>query len=273
MVIELENSEPVIYSHYRMSYTERQLVRDMIKEMADSGIITESSSPYASQIVLVQKKTVEKRLCVDYRALNRKTKKTHYPLPRIEDQLDLLAGNTLLTSLDLASGYYQIPISEESRSKTVFVTPDGHYEFNCMPFGFVNTPSVFQRTINKILMEAKMKYAIVYMDDVLIPSKTFDEGIVRLEEVLKLLKRGGLTLKLSKCNFFYKTIDFLGFEVSANGIRPGSRKTDAVSKFPKPRNQYELRQFLGLSGFFRRFIKGYATITASLTSLLKKGSC
>ncbi|CAK1601296.1 unnamed protein product [Parnassius mnemosyne] len=106
MVIELEDSEPVVYRPYRMSYTERQLVRDMIKEMADSGIIRESSSPYASPIVLVQKKTGEKRLCVDYRALNRKTKKTHYPLPRIEDQLDLLAGNTLFTSLDLASGYY-----------------------------------------------------------------------------------------------------------------------------------------------------------------------
>lgn len=270
MVIELEDSEPVVYRPYRMSYAERTLVRDMIQEMSDSGIIRESSSPYASPIVLVQKKTGEKRLCIDYRALNRKTKKDHYPLPRVEDQLDLLAGNKLFTSLDLASGYYQIPIAENSRSKTAFVTPDGQYEYNRMPFGLVNAPSVFQRTINKILNDAKVKYALVYMDDVLIPSKDFAEGMQRLEEVLILLRDGGLTLKLSKCKFFFETIDFLGFEVSSEGIRPGSRKTDAVSKFPTPTNQHELRQFLGLSGFFRRFIKGYAIITTPLTDLLKK---
>lgn len=270
MVIELEDSQPIVYRPYRLSFAERAKVRDMVQEMLDSGIVRESSSPYASPIVLVQKKTGEKRLCVDYRALNRKTKKDHYPLPRVEDQLDQLSGNTLFTSLDLASGYYQIPISEESRSKTAFVTPDGQFEYNRMPFGLVNAPSVFQRTINKILQEAKIKYAIVYMDDILIPSRNFPEGLQRLEEVLQLLEKGGLTLKISKCNFFQNSIDFLGFEVGAEGIRPGSRKTDAVSKFPTPHNQHELRQFLGLSGFFRRFIKSYATVTSPLTDLLKK---
>lgn len=270
MTIELIDDEPIVYRPYRMSYAERLLVSSMIQEMLDSNIIKESSSPYASPIIMVQKKTGDKRLCVDYRALNRKTKKDHYPMPRVEDQLDLLAGNTLFTSLDLASGYYQIPISEESRPKTAFVTPDGQFEFNRMPFGLVNAPSVFQRTINKILKEAKIKYAIVYMDDILIPSKDFEEGLLRLEEVLQLLKEGGLTLKLSKCHFFLDTVDFLGFEVSAGGIRPGSRKSEAVSKFPRPTNQHEVRQFLGLSGFFRRFIQGYAIITAPLTDLLKK---
>ncbi|XP_075972453.1 uncharacterized protein LOC142974176 [Anticarsia gemmatalis] len=270
MVIELEDSHPVVYRPYRMSYTERLLVRNMVQEMLDNDIIRESSSPYASPIVLVQKKTGEKRLCVDYRALNRKTKKDHYPLPRVEDQLDQLSGNTLFTSLDLASGYYQIPISEKSRPLTAFVTPDGQYEYNRMPFGLVNAPSVFQRTINKILSEVKIKYAIVYMDDILIPAKNVNEGLQRLEEVLQILRQGGLTLKLSKCNFFQNQIDFLGFEVSAKGIRPGTRKTDAVAKFPTPSNQHEVRQFLGLSGFFRRFIKGYALITSPLTDLLRK---
>ncbi|XP_049875596.1 uncharacterized protein LOC126373483 [Pectinophora gossypiella] len=272
MVIELEDSQPVVYRPYRMSYAERILVRNMVREMLDNGIVRESSSPYASPIVLVQKKTGEKRLCVDYRALNRKTRKDHYPLPRVEDQLDQLAGNTLFTSLDLASGYYQIPIAEGSRHKTAFVTPDGQFEYNRMPFGLVNAPSVFQRTINKILSEAKVKYAIVYMDDILIPAKDVCEGLQRLEEVLQLLKKGGLTLKLGKCNFFQSRIDFLGFEVSGEGIRPGTKKTDAVSKFPTPTNQHEIRQFLGLSGFFRRFIKGYALIASPLTDLLQKDS-
>lgn len=272
MTIELIDGEPIVYRPYRMSHAERLTVSNMVQEMLDSNIIRESSSPYASPIIMVQKKTGDKRLCVDYRALNRKTKKDHYPMPRVEDQLDLLAGNSLFTSLDLASGYYQIPLSEESRPKTAFVTPDGQYEFNRMPFGLVNAPSVFQRTINKILKEAKIKYAIVYMDDILIPSKDFDEGLSRLEEVLQLLREGGLTLKLSKCHFFLDTVDFLGFDVSANGIRPGSRKSEAVSKFPRPTNQHEVRQFLGLSGFFRRFIKGYAMITAPLTDLLRKNS-
>lgn len=270
MTIELEDSEPVVYRPYRMSHSERRLVRDMVQEMVDSGIVKESTSPYASPIVLVKKKSGEKRLCVDYRALNRKTKKEHFPMPLIEDQLDLLAGNNMFIVLDLASGYYQIAIAEDSRFKTAFVTPDGQFQFNRVPFGLVNAPSVFQRTINKILSEAKIKYALIYMDDILIPCKTFDEGLTRLKEVLGLLRKGGLTLKMNKCSFFFDKIDFLGFEVSSNGIRPGSKKCEAVSKFPKPTNQHELRQFLGLSGFFRRFIKDYALLAAPLTDLLKK---
>jgi hypothetical protein len=230
MVIELENNQPVVYRPYRMSFTERNLTRNMVSEMLDAGIVKESSSPYASPVVLVKKKTGDKRLCVDYRALNRRTKKDHYPLPRVEDQLDRLAGNKLFVSLDLASGYYQIPISPLSQSKTAFITPDGQYEYTRMPFGLVNAPSVFQRTMNKILSEAKIKYALIYMDDILIPARDFEEGLSRLEEVLNLLRSGGLTLKLSKCCFFFDKIDFLGFEVSSDGIRPGTRKTEVRSR-------------------------------------------
>lgn len=148
-------------------------------------------------------------MCVDYRSLNRKTRKEHYPLPLIDDQLDLLGGNSLFITLDLASGYYQIPVAVESQDKTAFVTPDGQYQYKRMPFGLANAPSVFQRAINKILGKAKNKFALVYMDDVLIPANSFNEGLERLEEVLQLISESGLTINLGKCNFFRTEIDFL----------------------------------------------------------------
>ncbi|KAG6462530.1 hypothetical protein O3G_MSEX013320 [Manduca sexta] len=270
MEIHLLDSTPVVYRPYRLSHPERQHVQQMVDQMVQYGIVRESSSPYASPIVLVQKKSGEKRLCVDYRALNRRTKRDHYPLPRIEELLDQLAGHSLFTTLDLASGYHQIPIAETSKEKTAFVTPDGQYEYNRMPFGLANAPSVFQRVIHKILNKTKVPYVIIYMDDILIPAKTFDEGLVRLEEVLKLLQGAGLTLRMEKCNFFLENIVFLGFEVDKTGIRPGNQKIQAVSMFPTPQSQNDVRRFLGLAGFFRRFVSGFALLAKPLTELLKK---
>ncbi|CAH2207715.1 jg2951, partial [Pararge aegeria aegeria] len=270
MNINLKDFTPVVYRPYRLSYSEREVVRDMVNDLKESGIIRDSKSEYASPILLVKKKTGDYRLCVDFRNLNKKTIKEHYPLPRIDDQLDNLSGYKYYTTLDLASGYYQIPMSETSKYLTAFITPDGHFEFNRMPFGLANAPSTFQRAINNILGNARFKEAFAYMDDVIIPSKTIEEGFQRLISTLELFRKAGLTLKLSKCNFFKESIDYLGFEVCENGIRPGKNKIAAVENFPVPTDQHKLRQFLGLASFFRRFIRGFSMIAQPLTRLLKK---
>lgn len=270
MNIELTDSQPVVYRPYRLSHAERAEVRDMTKELLQCGIIRESSSPFASPIILVQKKTGDKRLCIDYRALNRKTIKQHYPLPRIEDQMDRLAGYSLYTSLDLASGYYQIELTESAKEKTAFVTPDGQFEFNRMPFGLTNAPAIFQRVLNKVLDHLRFNTVVLYMDDILLPSHTFTDGMQKLEAVLDKIKNAGLTLKLGKCDFFQPTILFLGFEVSREGIRPGKQKTEAVKCFPEPKNVHNVRQFLGLASFFRRFIQNFAGISRPMSKLLKK---
>lgn len=186
----------------------------MVQELGDSGIIRPSTSNYASPILLVKKKTGDYRLCIDFRALNKKTIKEHYPLPRIDDQLDNLSGYKYYTALDLASGYYQIPMSDASKHLTAFVTPDGHFEFNRMPFGLLNAPSTFQRAINNILGNARFKQAFAFMDDVIMPSKWISEGFEKLRKTLDLFRASGITLKLSKCNFFMRSIDYLGFEVN-----------------------------------------------------------
>ncbi|KAL0829563.1 hypothetical protein ABMA28_003074 [Loxostege sticticalis] len=270
MSITLNDDEPVVYRPYRLSIKEKEIVRDMVTELLEYGIIQPSTSPYASPIVLVRKKTGDYRMCIDYRALNKKTVKENYPMPLIDDQLDVLAGHKFYTTLDLASGYYQIPIRNEDKYKTAFVTPDGHFEFNRMPFGLANAPATFQRIMNQVLGSTRHREALAYLDDVIIPAKDFSEGLARLENVLKLFSEAGLTLKLSKCVFFGHHVDYLGFEISQEGIRPGSRKIEAVEGFPVPQNQHNVRQFLGLASFFRRFVPGFSIIAKPLTYLLKK---
>lgn len=271
MNIELDDTTPVVYRPYRLSHTERERVREMVKDLLDNDIAEESISSYASPIVLVKKKMGGYRLCVDFRALNRKTKKDHFPMPRIDDQLDMLNGNKYYTSLDLASGYYQIPIRDDCKHLTAFITPDGLYQFKKMPFGLVNSPAVFQRAINhQVLGNSRFDSALAYMDDILIPGRDFKEECERLEKTFKLLHKANLTLNVQKCNFFQEELEYLGYEIGEHGIRPGKEKTKAVDSFPTPRNVREVRQFIGLAGYFRKFIRNFASIARPLTDLTRK---
>lgn len=259
MEIQLENQTPFYYHPRRLSYVEKSEVREMIQELLEKGIIKPSDSPYASPIVLVKKKNGDTRMCVDYRALNKLTVRDNFPLPLIEDCLEYLNNKKVFTLLDLKSGFHQVKISDASTKFTSFVTPEGQYEYLRMPFGLKNAPSVFQRFINKILKSfIDSGKIVVYIDDILLASENMDEHLALLSEVLRCIATNGLELQINKCQFAYSSIEYLGFVVSSEGIKPGTRKLEAVQKFPTPTSVKNVRSFLGLCSFFRRFIPGFA---------------
>lgn len=253
---------------YRLAPTEKQIVREKIQQLLDAEVIRESSSPFASPILLVKKKDNTDRMCVDYRELNSNTRPEHYPLPRIEEQIDQLSGANFFSSLDMASGFHQIPIHPDSVEKTAFVTPEGQYEYLAMPFGLRNAPSVYQRCINSALNNLENK-PLVYMDDVLCYSSSVAEGLQRLEEVLSALSKAGFSLNLRKCKFLKNKIDFLGYTVQSGKASPNSRKIKALTDSPPPKTATQVRQFLGLASYFRKFIQNFTHIVGPLYPLTK----
>ena len=271
MEVEIHDSdEPVRMKPYMVSTADRSEIRKIVEEWREAGIVRETNSDYASPVLLVPKPNGEKRLVVDFRSLNKQTRVTNFPIPNIEEQFKTLSGNTLFTTLDLANGYLQVPLAEASKRKTAIITPDTTAEFNRLCFGLKNAPFEFCRLMNRVLGDLNGSDLVYYLDDILIPTKSVNELLQKLKIVFTRFKSAGLTLKLAKCRFAMSTVSFLGFEVCGDGIRPGIGKTDAIRQFARPRNVHETRRFLGLTGFFRRFIKEYAVKTRPLTELTRK---
>lgn len=234
-IITDESARPIHQSPYRVSMKEREAIRKQIKEMLHDDVIEPSQSPWASPVVLVKKRDNTLRLCVDYRRLNKVTRKDVYPLPRIDDALDRLCNARYFSSMDLKSGYWQLEVDERDREKIAFITPDGLYQFKVMPFGLCTAPATFQRVMDTVLAGLKWQTCLVYLDDVIVFASTFKEHLSRLEVVLRAIKSSGLTLKSEKCRFAYEQLKFLGHVVSSAGVLPHPEKTAAVRHFPQPR--------------------------------------
>jgi hypothetical protein len=253
---------------YRLSPAELDEAKRQIDEYLRKGWIEPSSSPYGAPILFVTKKDGGLRMCIDYRALNKITVKNRYPLPRIEDLFDRLQGARYFSSLDLSQGYHQIRITDEDVPKTAFRTPFGHYQFRVLSFGLTNAPATFQCAMNAVF--GKIPYALVYLDDILIFSNTAEEHAQHLKEVLSILREEKLYAKMSKCRFFQTELEYLGHLVGRDGVRVDPRKVDSVMQWPVPKDVHQIRAFLGLANYFRRFMQGYSTMVAPLTSLTKK---
>ncbi|UYV63639.1 hypothetical protein LAZ67_2005125, partial [Cordylochernes scorpioides] len=269
---EVDGSKPVCLRPYKTTASEREAIREIVREWKDNGIVTETRSPYASPVLLVRKKTGDHRLVVDYRRLNIQTVKDKFPLPRIDDLLEGLRNAKFFTTLDLAHEYLQIPLTDKAKLKTEFITPDDTGQFERMIFGLANSPAEFQRLMHTVLGPLLNKKAFCYLDDVIIPAKDWREMIERLREVLERIRSAKLTLKPSKCEFGRREVEFLGYVISTGGLKPSPRKIKAIEEFPEPKNVHDIRRFLGLTNFFRRFVKDFARKAEPLSRLTKKGS-
>ena len=263
-------STPIRQSTRRVPLPQRNTVHQLLQEMLKRKVISPSKSPWASPIVLVKKKDGTIRFCVDYRKVNSVTIKDAYPLPRVDDTLDTLAGSVWFTTLDLKSGYWQVEVAPEDRAKTAFCTQEGLYEFNVMPFGLSNAPATFQRLMDSVLAGLQWSTCLVYLDDIIIVGRSFEEHMKNLQLVFERLKEAGLKLQPKKCHFLRHKVTFLGHIVSSEGISPDPLKTSKVREWPTPITVQETQQFLGLASYYRRFIKNFAEIAKPLYQLTEK---
>ena len=265
--IPLVDTRPFRLPYRRIPPSQWQDVRKLLMEMEATGVIRPSKSPYASPVVIVTKKDGSIRLCIDYRKLNSCSTRDAFPLPRIEEALEALGQAKYFSTLDLTSGYWQVEVAEHDKHKTAFSTPMGLFEANRMPFGLQNAPSTFQRLMTCCFGDLNFTHLLIYLDDLIIFSKTFDEHLERLQLVFDRLQQHGLKLKPSKCQLMRKEVQYLGHLVSAEGIRTDPEKISRVKDWRRPTSRKEVLQFLGFTGYYRRYVNGYSALAAPLYRL------
>ncbi|GJR96904.1 reverse transcriptase domain-containing protein [Tanacetum coccineum] len=247
-----------------------QELSNQLQELTDRGFIRPSTSPWVAPVLFVKKKDESFRMCIDYRELNKLTIKNRYPLPRIDDLFDQLQGSSVYLKIDLRSGYHQLRVREEDIPKTAFRTRYGHYEFQVMPFGLTNAPTVFMDLMNRVCKPYLDKFVIVFIDDILIYSRNEEEHANHLRIILELLRKEKLYAKFSKCDFWIHIVQFLGHLIDSQGLHVDPAKIEAVKNWTSPTTPTEVRQFLGLAGYYRRFIEGFSKIAKPLTKLTQK---
>ena len=268
--IDVESRPPIKQHYYRCAPAKLAIIKKEVDAMMELGVVRPSRSEWASPLILVKKPNNEWRPCVDYRQVNRITKGETYPLPRLDDLIDQVGQAPFITTLDLSKGYWQIPLTLRAQEISAFSTPFGQYEFLTMPFGLKLAPMTFQRAMNQLL-EGLSDFAVAYLDDISIRSRTWEDHVTHLHVVFERLEQAGLTLNAKKCVIGSSSVKYLGYQVGSGVVTPVSAKVEAILNIPIPSTKTDIRSFLGSVGFYRRFIPRYSELAAPLTNLLKGG--
>ena len=270
----IEGAQPVKQRPYRHGPTQDAEIERQVQDLAARDMIRPGQGAWSSPVVLVRKKDLGAgsswRMCIDYRKVNSLTKKDAYPLPRIEDSLDALGGNKLFSTLDLTAGYWQVELDDDAKEKSAFVTRSGLWEFNVLPFGLTSAPACFERLMETVFRGMQWTQLLIYLDDIIVFASDLSTHLERLEEVFRRLKKAGLKVKPSKCHLLAKRVEYLGHVVDQHGIATDPKKVEAVKEWPRPQHITDVRSFLGTTGYYRKYIAGYAEIAKPLHHLLGK---